>query len=75
MPGRGALARVLLLTLLAKNAWAKPDLVVLEVRHRPVEELVPIIQTLLEPGVALATSGNRLIARGEPTQLAAIATL
>jgi len=56
--------------------WATGgELRVLELKHRPAEELLPVIQPLLGQDGAASALDNRLILRASPKDLAAIETL
>lgn len=72
-PGRrqcaGALAAMLLLA--AAFAWAQ-TLEIIELRNRPAEQLLPLIQPLLSSGGSASGSGFQLIVRTTPANLAQI---
>jgi hypothetical protein len=63
--------RVLLLVLLAATAAAAraQPITVIELRHRSAEELLPLLQSLVEPGGALSGRGSQLFARVSPANL------
>lgn len=73
IPGRAA---VLLLALTIRSPLAgAQELSVIELRHRPAEELVPLIQPLLGPGDAIVPNRNQLILRADPVTVREIRAL
>jgi type II secretory pathway component GspD/PulD (secretin) len=51
---------------LAVVAQAQQSLEILELRHRPVEEVLPVLRPLLEPGGTLSGMNDRLFLRASP---------
>lgn len=49
---------------------AEPPLEIVELRHRPAEEVVPVLRALLAPGGSLSAFGHRLFVRTTPANLA-----
>jgi hypothetical protein len=63
----------LLLVLLAAfsvHAYAQHALEIIPLRHRTVDQVVPSLRPLLEPGGTLAGQANQLIVRTSPANLA-----
>lgn len=75
------LARVVwvLPLLLVVSSLVRAELQVVELQHRGVEEIRPLLQSLLQPGEALSGEGNRLLiqapARRLPELLQAVEVL
>jgi hypothetical protein len=59
-----------LLIAAALHAHAQQALEIIPLRHRTVEQVVPALQPLLEPGGTLAGQANQLIVRTSPANLA-----
>jgi hypothetical protein len=72
--GRYALVLLVLLATRLSPASAA-DIAVIELRHRPAEELVPLIQPLLGPGDAIVPNNNQLILRADPATLREVRAL
>jgi type II secretory pathway component GspD/PulD (secretin) len=65
--------RFLLLLLFAVPAvMAQGALEVITLRHRTVEQVIPVLRPLLEPGGAMSGQSNQLIVRTSPGNLAQI---
>ena len=65
--------RFLLLLLFAVPAvMAQGTLEVIALRHRTVEQVLPVLRPLLEPGGAMSGQSNQLIVRTSPGNLAQI---
>lgn len=62
--------RLLLLLLAALPAFAQHALEVIPLRHRTVDQVVPVLRPLLEPGGTLAGQASQLIVRTSPGNLA-----
>jgi type II secretory pathway component GspD/PulD (secretin) len=62
--------RLFLLLLAAFPAFAQHALEVIPLRHRTVDQVVPVLRPLLEPGGTLAGQANQLIVRASPANLA-----
>ena len=63
------------LILCACAAWSTAfgqQLTIIELRHRSVEELIPVLQPLLKPETALSGADYRLLARGDAAEIARI---
>lgn len=54
------------------NALAQESIEVIPLRHRTVEQVIPVLRPLLEPGGALSGQFNQLIVRTSPANLAQI---
>jgi hypothetical protein len=52
--------------------WAQHALEIIPLRHRTVEQVVPVLQPLLEPGGTLTGSRGQLILRASPANVAEI---
>lgn len=60
------------LLLWACATWAQGSLEVIPLRHATVEQVLPVLQPLLEPGGVLTGQRNQLIVRTSPANLADI---
>lgn len=71
--GKGVLGWIAL-GLVAAVAWAAEPTVteVIPLRHRTLEQVLPVIQTLAGPEGAVTGIGNRLVVRATPRRLAEI---
>ena len=58
------------LALLAAGALAQGTLEIIPLRHRTVEQVLPVLRPLLEPGGTLTGQYNQLIVRTSPRNLA-----
>lgn len=67
---RSALIRCAVLTLLASSALAQNTLEIIGLRHRMASEVIPTLQSLLEPGGTLSGQGSQLFVRTSPGNLA-----
>lgn len=67
-------ARILLscLVLWAASAARGADLVIIDLQHRPAEEIIPILRPLVSADVGLSGTEYRLIVRAPTTELAKI---
>jgi hypothetical protein len=63
---------VLLALVAARNALAQQALEIIPLRHRTVEQVLPTLRPLLEPGGALTGQSGQLIVRTSPGNLADI---
>lgn len=61
---------LLLLVIAAQAAFAQGTLEVITLRHRTVEQVLPVLRPLLEPGGALSGQYFQLIVRTSPENLA-----
>lgn len=61
---------LLLLVLAAPPAFSQGTLEVITLRHRSVEQVIPVLRPLLEPGGALSGQYFQLIVRTSPENLA-----
>lgn len=61
-----------LLTAAFAAPAAAQTLEIIQLRNRPVEQIIPIVQPLLEPGGVVSGSGFQLIVRTTPANLAQI---
>jgi len=52
--------------------WAQQSLEIIELKYRPVDEVVPVLQPLLEPGATLSGMNNQLFLRASPRNRAEI---
>ena len=52
--------------------WAQQALEIIPLRHRTVEQVLPVLRPLLEPGGTLSGSRGQLILRASPANLAEI---
>jgi len=59
---------LVLLSLFSLEAWAQLEIIPL--RHRTVDQVIPALRPLLEPGGTLAGQANQLIVRTSPANLA-----
>jgi hypothetical protein len=57
------------LLLLSSLAWAQYPLEIIPLRHRSVQEVIPILQPLAEPGATLSGQGYQLFVRTSPANL------
>jgi hypothetical protein len=53
-------------------AWSQGALEIIALRHRTVEQVLPVLRPLVEPGGTLSGQGNQLIVRASPANLAEI---
>lgn len=60
------------LFFLAPAVLAQGTLEVIPLRHRTVEQVLPVLRPLLEPGAAMSGQSNQLIVRASPDNLAQI---
>ena len=67
-------ARVLVYAALGliQLAWAQGVLEIIPLRHRTVDQVLPVLRPLLEPGGTLSGQSNQLIVRTSPANLAEI---
>ena len=65
-----ALKSLLLLALLSTSCLAQAELEVIGLRHRRVEDVIPMLQPLLEPGGALSGMNGQLIIRSSARNIA-----
>lgn len=72
--GRIAVRLLALLTIGTSLAEAQ-EISVIELRHRPAEELVPLLQPLLGPGDALVPNRNQLILKADSATIRDIRAL
>lgn len=63
---------LLLLCLVAPAVLAQGTLEIFALRHRTVEQVLPVLRPLLEPGGAMSGQFNQLIVRTSPGNLAQI---
>lgn len=56
----------------AAGAWAQQALEIIALRHRTVEQVLPVLQPLLEPGGTLSGSRGQLFLRASPANVAEI---
>lgn len=63
---------LVLLLFLAPAVLAQGTLEVIPLRHRTVEQVLPVLRPLLEPGGAMSGQSNQLIVRASPGNLAQI---
>ncbi len=63
---------LLLILLVASAAFAQGTLEVIPLRHRTVDQVLPVLRPLLEPGGAMSGQFNQLIVRTSPDNLAQI---
>ena len=66
------LSPLLLLLLASPAVLAQETLEVISLRHRTVEQVLPLLRPLLAPGGALTGQSNQLIVRTSPENLAQI---
>jgi hypothetical protein len=66
---RSGLAIVL---LCAAQAWAQGALEIIPLKHRTVEQVLPTLRTLLEPGATISGQSGQLFVRTSPANLAEI---
>jgi hypothetical protein len=59
-----------LLAALSLHAYSQQALEIIPLRHRTVDQVVPALRPLLEPGGTLAGQANQLIVRTSPANLA-----
>ncbi len=59
---------ILLLCLVSSLAWAD-RIEIIQLQHRPAEELIPLIKPMLGPGDAISGQGDQLILRASPQTL------
>jgi len=64
------LALTLLLGATALVATAQQSLEIIPLKHRTVDQVLPVLRPLLEPGGTLAGQNNQLIVRANPANLA-----
>ena len=65
----------LLLCCLAVSGVGADELTIIDLQHRPAEELLPILQPMVGPGVALSGMDYKLLVRGSPGEVARIREL
>ena len=65
-----ALVSVLILAGLTPFAAAQYGLQIIPLRHRTVDQVLPILQPLLEPGGTLSGQSNQLFVRASPANVA-----
>lgn len=65
---------LLLLCLAAPTVLAQDTLQVIPLRHRTVEQVLPVLRPLLEPGGVMSGQSNQLIVRTSARNLADIST-
>ena len=58
------------LALAAAQALAQQSLEIIALRHRTVEQVLPVLRPLLEPGGTLTGQRGQLIVRASPANLA-----
>lgn len=58
-----------MLLLAAAGAAAQTTLEIIELHHRPAEELVPLVRPFVQPGGSLTGTGFRLIVRSSPANI------
>lgn len=76
MVNRGRFVGFLLALLAARSPQADPrELSVIELRHRPPEELIPLIRPLLSPADAAIPNRNQLLLKASPATLQEIRAL
>jgi type II secretory pathway component GspD/PulD (secretin) len=76
MGNSGRLAFLLLAFLTTGSPWAAEQaLSTIELRHRPAEELAPLIQPLLGPADVVIPNRNQLILKASPETIAEIRAL
>jgi hypothetical protein len=63
---------LLLLVFVAPAVLAQGTLEIIPLRHRTVEQVLPVLRPLLEPGGAMSGQSNQLIVRTSPGNLADI---
>ena len=61
---------LLLAVLIAGPAVGQATLEVLSLRHRTVEQVLPALRPLMEPGATLTGQGTQLIVRASPANVA-----
>ena len=66
------LSPLLLLLLASPAVLAQETLEVISLRHRTVDQVLPVLRSLLAPGGALTGQSNQLIVRTSPENLAQI---
>lgn len=64
---RSALAATL--AILTVHAAGQPTLEIISLRHRTVDQVLPVLRPLLEPGSTLTGQNNQLIVRASPANL------
>lgn len=64
------LALVAMLASLAMQALSQHALEIIPLRHRTVDQVLPVLRPLLEPGGTLTGQQNQLIVRASPANLA-----
>ena len=72
---RGNLVRSVLaaaLSCLAPLAWAQQALEIIPLKHRTVEQVLPVLRPLLEPGATLSGSRGQLLLRASAANVAEI---
>lgn len=72
---KAAIRIFLLLCCFAMSGVTAGELTIIELRHRPAEELLPILQPMVGPGVALSGMDYKLLVRGNPGDVARIREL
>ncbi len=70
-----AIRTFLLLCCLAVSGVAADELTIIDLQHRPAQELLPILQPMVGPGVALSAMDYKLLVRGNPGEVARIREL
>jgi type II secretory pathway component GspD/PulD (secretin) len=56
--------------LFAAQAWAQGALEIIPLKHRTVDQVLPVLRPLLDPGATLTGQSNQLIVRTSPENLA-----
>lgn len=70
-----AIRNFLLLCCLAISGVVADELTIIDLQHRPAEELLPVLQPMAGPGVALSGMDYKLLVRGNPGEVARIREL
>jgi type II secretory pathway component GspD/PulD (secretin) len=60
---------LILMSTLALTGGARADLEIIPLRHRTVEQVLPVLQPLVEPGGVLTGQNNQLFVRTSPRNL------
>lgn len=70
-----SLAALLMLFWVAACPASAEEIAVIELRHRPAAELVPLLQPLLEPHDSLVPNHHQLIIKASPATINAVRTV
>ena len=65
----------LILLLVSTQIWAAMIIETIQLRHRPSEEIIPLVQPMLTPGASVTGTGYKLIIKSTPENINQIQAL